>query len=116
MSVWYIKRIFNFRAIHLPPESTSIMLILKLLAMFKQTEDKEGFFNTICSFQSKSVNEELLIRHKMLGRGFEQGISELYSIFYELFKDDHALQMVSRPCYVQIIAIIININFSVYNT
>lgn len=73
------------RKIHYPPETTTIELIAKLLGMCIQANDKAQFVNYLKDFQSKVVNEDLMIAHKMLGPNFESQLSELYPLYCKAF-------------------------------
>lgn len=73
---------------HYPPETTTIYLIVKLLAMYKQATDKDTFLGLLKDFQDKVVNEDATISHKMLGPNFEAQINELYPYFYKAFASE----------------------------
>ena len=47
-----------FRQMHYPPETTTIMLFAKILAMVHQTDNKEGILNLL--------NQVLLIKYEIL--------------------------------------------------
>lgn len=74
-----------YRKIHYPPETTTIELIAKLLGMYIQAEDKNQFMDYLKDFQSKVVNEDLMIAHKMLGPNFEGQLRELYPKYCKAF-------------------------------
>lgn len=80
---------------HYPPETTTVYLIVKLLAMFKQTENRDEFLALLKDFQDKVVNEDATIAHKMLGPNFEAQINELYPYLYKAFACDE-LSSVSK--------------------
>lgn len=66
---------------HYPPETTTIMLIVKLLAMYKQTEQKKELLDAIQSFHHEFINENLMISHKMLGENYQQDLTHLYELY-----------------------------------
>lgn len=78
---------FINRKIHYPPETTTVELIVKLLGMHIQAEDKNQFMDYLKDFQNKVVNEDLMIAHKMLGPNFESQLSELYPLYCKAFAD-----------------------------
>lgn len=81
--------VFNtFRKMHYPPETGTIMLIVRLMAMYKQSHSKEDFLQSLQSFQSLIVNTEQKIYHKMLGEHFEQQMEELFVAFCRAFADE----------------------------
>lgn len=67
---------------HYPPETSSIMLIIKIIGMFKQIPDVQSKFD---DFVSQAVNEDLEIFHKMLGKDFAQQIDQLYAVLTNAF-------------------------------
>lgn len=78
------------------------MLLVRLMAMYKQSKNKSEFLNTIQSFQSLVVNQEDQIYHKMLGTNFAYQMEELYEAFRTAFCDEE-LSVVSAlettiPC------------------
>uniref|UniRef100_A0A1Q3F3A4 Putative histone tail methylase n=1 Tax=Culex tarsalis TaxID=7177 RepID=A0A1Q3F3A4_CULTA len=68
---------------HYPPETSSIMLIIKIIGMFKQSPDMQSKFD---DFVSQAVNEDLEIFHKMLGNDFAQQIEQLYALLVNAFE------------------------------
>ena len=54
-----------WRSTHLPPETTTINLIIKMIAIVKQAVNKEVFIQKLQNFESALVQEH--IPHKLLG-------------------------------------------------
>lgn len=81
-----INLFFLNRKIHYPPETTTIALLIRLLGMYIQSSNKNAILEPLKDFQSKVVNEDLMIAHKMLGPNFEIQLAELYPLFYKLFE------------------------------
>lgn len=73
---------------HYPPETGSIMLLVRLMAMYKQSKNKPEFLNTIQSFQSSVINQQEQIYHKMLGGNFAHQMEQLYEAFCTAFRDN----------------------------
>ncbi|KAG5672396.1 hypothetical protein PVAND_002527 [Polypedilum vanderplanki] len=71
---------------HYPPETCSILMIIKLFALIKkkpmETVEK---LNEFCN---RSVNEDLMLAHKMLGDSYKSQISELQETMKKAFADD----------------------------
>ncbi|KAJ6635211.1 Histone-lysine N-trimethyltransferase SMYD5 [Pseudolycoriella hygida] len=80
--------ITTYRNIHYPPETTTIELIAKLLGMYTQATDQNQFMNYLRDFQSKVINEDLMICHKMLGPNFENQLSQLYPLYCKAFGEN----------------------------
>ncbi|KAG4077334.1 hypothetical protein HA402_009735 [Bradysia odoriphaga] len=87
----------SWKKIHYPPETTTIELIVKILGMYIQADDKNQLMNHLKDFQSKVVNEDLMIAHKMLGPNFENQLSELYPIYCRAFGDNGDLKEFLTP-------------------
>lgn len=80
---------------HFPPETGSIMLLVRLMAMYKQSNNKPEFLKTIQSFQSSVFNQQEQIYHKMLGGNFASQMEQLYQAFCLAFQDNE-FSIVSR--------------------
>lgn len=99
MSYCYFTVESFHRKIHYPPETTTIELIAKLLGMYIQADDKGQLMDHLKDFQSKVVNEDLMIAHKMLGPNFESQLSELYPFYCRAFGDNGDLKEVRFACF-----------------
>uniref|UniRef100_A0ACB8E9C1 SET and MYND domain-containing protein 5 n=1 Tax=Sphaerodactylus townsendi TaxID=933632 RepID=A0ACB8E9C1_9SAUR len=60
-----------WRNIHYPPETSSIMLMARMVATVKQAKDKDWWIKVFSQFCSKTANEEEEIVHKLLGEKFK---------------------------------------------
>lgn len=69
-------------------------MIVKLLAMYKQSEHKQEFFNAIQDFHHEFINENLMIAHKMLGDNHQHDLNNLYELYSKAF-DFTGMEMVS---------------------
>lgn len=77
-----------WKKMHYPPETGTIMLLVRLMAMYQQNYNQAEFLESIQSFQSLIVNKEQQIYHKMLGENFEQQMEQLYAAFCEAFQGE----------------------------
>lgn len=77
---------------HYPPETTSLMLILRIFAIYKQTSNKAEFLAILNDFQQVSRNDELGTCHKLLGDEFHAKLEELYKATFAVFGNDTDLQ------------------------
>ncbi|KAH8288896.1 hypothetical protein KR054_011632 [Drosophila jambulina] len=75
----------TWKKMHYPPETGSILLIVRLMALYKQSPKKAEFLEQLQSFQALIVNREQKIYHKMLGENFEQQMEQLYGAFCNAF-------------------------------
>lgn len=91
---------------HYPPESGTILLIVRIMAMYKQSKNREEFLETLKSFQSVYVNVQDQMAHKMLGVNFETQLSELYKQFCNAFQDDDFSMFTTPDAFKSLMAII----------
>uniref|UniRef100_A0A3Q1AXZ7 Protein-lysine N-trimethyltransferase SMYD5 n=1 Tax=Amphiprion ocellaris TaxID=80972 RepID=A0A3Q1AXZ7_AMPOC len=59
-----------WRSMHYPPETSSIMLMARMVALVKQAKDKAHWQKLFSHFCSRAANEEEEIAHKLLGEQF----------------------------------------------
>uniref|UniRef100_A0A669DMK4 Protein-lysine N-trimethyltransferase SMYD5 n=1 Tax=Oreochromis niloticus TaxID=8128 RepID=A0A669DMK4_ORENI len=78
-----------WKSMHYPPETSSIMLMAKMVAMVKQAKDKAHLQKLFTHFCSRTANEEEEIAHKLLGEQFRGQLALLHSLFREALYDDH---------------------------
>lgn len=73
----------TWRQIHLPPETTTIMLVLKLVAIIKQSQDKNSIIQKLLKFESNLTNGNM--KHKLTGENFFYQVELLRQQLYEIF-------------------------------
>lgn len=73
---------------HYPPETSSVLLVLRIFAMIKTNPELLGVFSEFCD---RSVNEDLSICHKILGERFTGQVEELQQAFAQVFAEDEVL-------------------------
>uniref|UniRef100_A0A673BID4 Protein-lysine N-trimethyltransferase SMYD5 n=1 Tax=Sphaeramia orbicularis TaxID=375764 RepID=A0A673BID4_9TELE len=78
-----------WRTMHYPPETSSIMLMARMVAAVKQAKDKAHWQKLFSHFCSRTANEEEEIAHKLLGEQFRGQLALLHSLFSEALYDDH---------------------------
>lgn len=71
---------------HYPPETGTILLIIRLMAMYQQSVNKTEFMQNLQSFQSRAENSEQSIYHKMLGENFQAQMEQLFEAFCAAFR------------------------------
>lgn len=77
-----------WKKMHYPPETTSILLVLRIFAMIKTQPELLDSFSEFCD---KAINEDLSICHKILGEKFTDQLAELHQAVAQLFGDDDFL-------------------------
>ncbi|XP_041346653.1 SET and MYND domain-containing protein 5-like, partial [Gigantopelta aegis] len=69
----------RWRNIHYPPETSTILLVVKMVAMIKQASDKSDIIRRFSQFVNTTVNEDDQIVHKLLGKQFQEQLELLRS-------------------------------------
>lgn len=83
-----IKIFLICRKMHYPPETSSVLLVLRIFAMLKTNPELLASFNEFCS---RSVNDDQSLCHKMLGEKFTGQLSTLQQALARFFGDDETL-------------------------
>ncbi|KAM7389167.1 hypothetical protein PAMP_023160 [Pampus punctatissimus] len=78
-----------WRSMHYPPETSSIMLMARMVAIVKQAKDKEHWQKLFSHFCNRTANEEEEIAHKLLGEKFRGQLALLHSLFKAALYDEH---------------------------
>ncbi|XP_036406968.1 SET and MYND domain-containing protein 5 [Megalops cyprinoides] len=78
-----------WRNMHFPPETASIMLMVRMVSTVKQARDKGHWLNLFSQFCSRTANEEEEIAHKLLGEKFQGQLALLRNLFTTALYDDH---------------------------
>ncbi|KAH3787594.1 histone-lysine N-trimethyltransferase SMYD5-like isoform X2 [Dreissena polymorpha] len=82
----------TWRNIHFPPETASVMLLLKMIAMVKQAEDSVSVLSEFSQFVQATVNEEEHAVHKLLGSQFQDQLEMLRHMVSDTFYDEKVQQ------------------------
>lgn len=69
-----------WKQIHYPPETSTIMLIVRLLARIIQSPNRDAAIQETLQFCHRSVNEDAQLAHKFLGDKFVEQQSLLYNL------------------------------------
>ncbi|XP_066574452.1 protein-lysine N-trimethyltransferase SMYD5 [Amia ocellicauda] len=77
-----------WRNMHYPPETSSIMLMARMVATVKQARDKGHWQSLFSQFCSRTANEEDEIAHKLLGEKFQGQLALLRNHFTTALYDE----------------------------
>ncbi|XP_072353849.1 protein-lysine N-trimethyltransferase SMYD5 [Scyliorhinus torazame] len=77
-----------WRNMHYPPETASIMLMARMVAMVKQAKDKGRWKKLFSQFCSRTANEEEEIVHKLIGDKFQGQLETLRQLFTKALYED----------------------------
>lgn len=100
----------TWKKMHYPPETSSLMLVIKIFAMYKQATDKPQFLARLDDFQQTAGDEELNLFHKLLGPKFASQLEELHKAVLQLFSGDPDLQLWLTPQGFKTLFILIGTN------
>uniref|UniRef100_A0A672SKZ7 Protein-lysine N-trimethyltransferase SMYD5 n=1 Tax=Sinocyclocheilus grahami TaxID=75366 RepID=A0A672SKZ7_SINGR len=81
-----------WRSVHYPPETSSIMIMARMVATIKQAQDKERWQKLFSHFCSRTANEEEEIAHKLLGEKFRGQLALLRNLFTTALYEDRLSQ------------------------
>lgn len=85
-----------WKKMHYPPETCTIKLIVRMLGMIKQAKNKDELIKKFGEFCDSSVNDDLMICHKLLGVNFERQLNELHGLLMNAFENDQDLAKVNK--------------------
>ncbi|UXI19475.1 DNA damage-binding protein 1-like [Sarcoptes scabiei] len=77
-----------WKSIHYPPETASIMLLIKILVMFKN--DKK-FAEKLKEFSHETIENNTQIVHKLCGPNFQDQIESIKNMVKSFFNEDEML-------------------------
>lgn len=86
-----------WKKMHYPPETASLMLIIKIFALYKQAADKPQFLARLNDFQQSAGDEETQLFHKILGGTFQAQLENLFQGMMQVFSSDPDFQLWLTP-------------------
>jgi len=66
-----------WKVMHYPPETASIMLLVRILASMIQSKERDDLKSQLMKLCHHTVNDEDMIAHKLLGKEFENQLEQL---------------------------------------
>jgi hypothetical protein len=96
-----------WKKIHYPPESATILLIVRIFAMLK-ANSVPNLIEKLDEFTSRSANEDISLCHKLLGEKFSDQIESIHQAIVSIFQnDEHVLgNFLSYNGFVSLLALI----------
>lgn len=97
----------KWKKIHYPPETSTVMLIVRIFAMLK-SNSVPNLMEKLNEFSCRSINQDISLCHKMLGEKFQDQISDLHRTILQVFKDDESTlgKYLSYDGFVALLALI----------
>ncbi|XP_078668531.1 protein-lysine N-trimethyltransferase SMYD5-like isoform X1 [Branchiostoma floridae x Branchiostoma belcheri] len=96
----------TWRNIHYPPETASIMMIARMIAMVKQAADKDNLLRTFAGFCQATTNQEEHMSHKLLGAEFQDQLELLRGLMVEALYEENLDQWFTPDGFRSIFAMI----------
>jgi SET and MYND domain-containing protein 5 len=96
-----------WKKIHYPPETSTIMLIVRIFAILK-SKSVPNLAERLSEFSNRAINEDLNLLHKMLGETFSEQTADLLNEFHNIFGDDDTDlgRFLTRDGFLSLLAII----------
>ncbi|KAI1883796.1 hypothetical protein AGOR_G00235280 [Albula goreensis] len=95
-----------WRNMHFPPETSSIVLMARMVATVKQARNKGHWLNLFSQFCSRTANEEEEIAHKLLGEKFQGQLALLRNLFTTALYDDHLNRWFTPEGFLSLFALV----------
>ncbi|XP_076250614.1 SET and MYND domain containing, class 5 isoform X1 [Rhynchophorus ferrugineus] len=95
-----------WKKIHYPPETSSIFLIVRLLAQTLQSSNKEHFTAQILNFCHRSVNEDAALAHKFLGEKFIGQVDSLRELLRNAIPNENIEHFLTPEGFQSLLALI----------
>ena len=86
-----------WRSFHFPPETSSIMLLVRILASVILAQDPEERISQFMSLMHDTVNKKDQLVHKMLGEQFQEQIEQLRLATMNIFASYPVVQCFLTP-------------------
>lgn len=78
---------------HYPPETTSIMLLVRILAYIQQSSDPSTAAAKVKQFCHRTVNEDAELVHKLLGEQFSDQLNTLRELTANVVNGDQVQEV-----------------------
>ncbi|KAJ8921624.1 hypothetical protein NQ315_010533 [Exocentrus adspersus] len=95
-----------WKQVHYPPETSSIMLIVRLLARIIQSSNQDTAIEETLQFCHRTVNEDAELAHNLLGEKFASQISLLHSLVVAAMPHDCIQQFLTPAGFQSLLALI----------
>lgn len=105
-----------FRQVHYPPETSSITLIVRLLARIIQSSNRDAAIEQTLQFCHRTVNEDEELAHNLLGEKFTSQISLLHSLLVAAVPHDGIEQFLTPAGFQGLLALIGDVKYFLINT
>ncbi|XP_063381431.1 histone-lysine N-trimethyltransferase SMYD5 [Cydia fagiglandana] len=95
-----------WKPLHYPPETTSIMLLVRILAYIQQSSDPSLAVATIKQFCHRTMNEDEEIMHKLLGDQFVDQLNMLRELTANVVNGDAVQEFLTPDGFCSLMALV----------
>ncbi|XP_013141688.1 PREDICTED: SET and MYND domain-containing protein 5 [Papilio polytes] len=96
----------TWKQMHYPPETTSVMLLVRILAFIEQSNDPSAAAGVIKQFCHRTVNEDAELVHKLLGEQFTDQLNTLRDMTANVIKGDHIQEFLTPEGFCSLMALV----------
>lgn len=100
------KLVEAWKELHYPPETSNIMLLVRILMVIQQSPNKDETLSKFTSFCHRMVNEDADLAHKLIGEQFVGQIDLLLSILKQSVNSDAIEQWLTPEGFRSLLALI----------
>lgn len=100
------KLVEAWKELHYPPETSNIMLLVRVLMVIQQSSNKEETLAKFTNFCHRMVNEEADLAHKLIGKQFIGQIDLLLSILKQSVHSNGVEQWLTPEGFRSLLALI----------
>lgn len=90
---------------HYPPETATIMLLVRMVAMVNQANDKQDIYSIFSQFCHRTVNDTHEIAHNLLGEKFVGQIDVLREMMEKALNLEYTAHVCKIHAYIYIYTI-----------
>ncbi|KAJ8952704.1 hypothetical protein NQ318_021021 [Aromia moschata] len=95
-----------WKQVHYPPETSTVMLIVRLLARIIQSPNKDAAIEQTLQFCHRTVNEDAELAHNLLGEKFADQISLLHNLLLAAMPHEGIEQFLTPAGFQGLLALI----------
>ncbi|CAK1555209.1 unnamed protein product [Leptosia nina] len=95
-----------WKQMHYPPETTNIMLLVRILASIEQHPDPAAAANTVKQFCHRTVNEDAELMHKLLGDQFKDQLATLRDLTASVINEESIQEFLTPEGFCSLMALL----------
>lgn len=100
------KLLKAWKEVHYPPETSNIMLLVRILMTIQQSQTREETLSKFMGFCHRMVNEDADLAHKLIGEQFVGQIDLLLSILKQSINSEAIEQWLTSEGFRSLLALI----------